>query len=97
MAHFVPLCKYSRSITNKKNELVTFYEMLYSTDFSKQGFNVYVTSDYDYDILVLNKRYLSPIQLEVATKKIAVLQQEFIYVHTALINYIRYNYKEIGW
>lgn len=85
------------SITNKKNELVTFYEMLYSTDFSKQGFNVYVTCDYDYDILVLNKRYLSPIQLEVATKKIAVLQQEFIYAHTALINYIRYNYKEIEW
>ncbi len=64
---------------------------------SKQGFNVYITSDYDYELLVLNKRNLSHVQLEVATKKIAALQQEFIYAHTKLINYIRYNYKEIEW
>lgn len=87
----------SGTITNKDNKLITLNEMLNNLESSNPGYNVYVNSDFNHEYLILNKRYLNNKQIEIATRNISELQQEFIYAHTDLVNYIRHNYKEINW
>lgn len=87
----------SGTITNADNKLITINEMLNNLETSGPGYNVYITSDTNYEYLVLNKQNLNNKQIEIATRSISVLQQEFINVHTELINYIRQNYKEVEW
>lgn len=87
----------SGTITNADNKLITINEMLNNLETSGPGYNVYITSDTNYEYLVLNKQNLNNKQIEIATRSISVLQQEFINVHTELINYIRQNYKKVEW
>lgn len=87
----------SGTITNADNKLITLNEMLNNLESSSQGYNVYVNSDFNHEYLILNKRYLNVEQIEIATKNITILQQEFIYAHTDLVTYIRYNYNDIVW
>ena len=78
----------------KTNRLITLDEMLNSTS-TEGGYNIYVHDDNGY--LVLNKQFLSYEQIELVNKNVSRLVQEFIYAHTDLIDYIRYNYKDIEW
>ncbi|OCL98220.1 hypothetical protein AAX29_01739 [Aliarcobacter thereius] len=78
----------------KTNRLITLDEMLNSTS-TEGGYNIYVHDDNGY--LVLNKRFLSYEQIEIVNKNVSRLVQEFIYAHTDLIDYIRYNYRNIEW
>lgn len=85
------------TITNKDNKLITLNEMLNNLVSFNPGYNVFVNCDSNNEYLVLNKVYLNHKQIEIITKEITILKQEFIYAHTDLVNYIRHNYKEIIW
>lgn len=87
----------SGTITTKDNVLITQEEMINNLSSNRPGYNVYQLCDYNSNYLVLDKRNLTREQIEIVTKKVSVLKQEFIYVHTELINYIRLNYKDIVW
>lgn len=84
------------SISIKYNKLITFSQMINNT-YSNPSYNVYVNSEYDNEIMILNKEYLNSNQIDLVYKTIPILKQEFIYAHTELIEYIRYNFKEIIW
>lgn len=79
------------SISIKDNKLITFSQMLNNT--SNPSYNVYVMNEYNNKIMTLNKNYLNSNQIDLVYKTIPILKQEFIYAHTELIEYIRYNFK----
>ena len=87
----------SGTITNGDNKLITENEMINNLNSIRPGYIVYQLCDYDYNYLVLNKKFLTREQIQIVTKEVSILQQQFIYAHTALINYIRLNFKEIVW
>ncbi|WP_144389195.1 hypothetical protein [Vibrio algivorus] len=58
-------------------------------------YNIYIYNNNG--SMILNKEYLSSEQIDFIHKEVNVLAQEFIYSHTDLINYIRFNYKDIVW
>lgn len=86
----------SGTITNRDNKLITENEMM-NPYIAGPGFNVYVPSDSNFNYMQLNKKNLSREQIEIVTKEVSILQQQFIYAHTDLINYIRSNFKDIKW
>ena len=84
------------TITTKDNILITFDDMINNLNSNRTGYNVYTPNDYT-NHMDLNKNYLTLEQIAIVRKEVSILQQEFIYAHTELINYIRQNYKEIEW
>lgn len=84
------------SITTKTNKFITKNELMNNIQNNELCYNIYV-SDYSGSFMILNKEYLNNEQIHVVHKEITNLVQEFIYAHTELINYIRYNYKDIRW
>jgi hypothetical protein len=51
----------------------------------------------DNGFIAINKRFLSLEQINFIHESLNKLAQDFIYVHTTLIEHIRYNYREIKW
>ncbi|EOV0867787.1 HNH endonuclease signature motif containing protein [Vibrio parahaemolyticus] len=64
---------------------------------NQQCFNIYVPSDYYKGFVVMNKRHLTVDQIAIVEETIAPLVQLFIFSHTALVDYIRYNFEDICW
>jgi hypothetical protein len=85
----------SGTLTIKNNRLMTLEEMLNNHQNIEPGYNIFVSNDDGY--IVLNKKFLNYDQINLVVKSLERLVQEFIYAHTELINYIRYNYREIQW
>lgn len=77
---------------------ISFQEMLnefvLAVDSKEYCVNIYVGCN---DRIVLNKRELSHRQLSIIYQVMKELVQNFIYAHTALIEYIRSNFKDIKW
>ncbi|OOF12507.1 hypothetical protein BZG82_00865 [Salinivibrio sp. PR5] len=64
--------------------------------FSGEPFtNIYVSKERG--CIVLNKAALSWEQIDLVNENVSKLVQEFLYAHTALVDYIRYNFKNIKW
>ncbi|WP_352297707.1 HNH endonuclease signature motif containing protein [Pseudoalteromonas sp. 20-MNA-CIBAN-0454] len=64
--------------------------------FSGEPFtNIYVSNNHG-DI-VLNKAALSWEQINLINENISNLVREFLHAHTTLVDYIRYNFKNIKW
>jgi len=59
-------------------------------------FNIYVGND-NGRFIVMNKRFLTSGQIELIERRITPLVQSFIYSHTELVTYIRYNFRDIRW
>lgn len=58
--------------------------------------NIYVGDDYG-RYIVMNKRFLTSEQICLIENKITPLVQSFFDSHTELVNYIRYNFRDIRW
>lgn len=64
--------------------------------FSGEPFtNIYVSNERG--CIVLNKAALSWEQINLVNANVSKLVQEFLCAHTALVDYIRYNFKDIKW
>lgn len=72
-----------------------FYAFGRSFDVSNRV-NIYVGDDYG-RFIVMNKRFLTSEQIGLIEDKITPLVQSFIYSHTELVSYIRYNFRDIRW
>lgn len=83
------------TLTIKENKLITFQEMLNYDNNNQPGYNIYVHT-YD-DFIAINKSNLSYEQINLVIQNMQVLVQDFIYSHTKLIDYIRFNFREIKW
>ena len=59
-------------------------------------YNTYVGGE-SQPYLVMNKKYLSYEQIDLVLHTMNPLVQNFVYSHTDLVNYIRYNFKDIKW
>ncbi|CAM4280626.1 HNH endonuclease signature motif containing protein [Vibrio neonatus] len=66
----------------------------FGTDYT--CYNTYV-SDYNGNFVVMNKRFLSYEQIGLVEQTVSPLVQSFIYSHTALVDYIRFQFKDIKW
>ncbi len=84
------------SVTTKTNKFITNNGLMNNIHNNELCYNVYV-SDYSGSFMILNKEYLNNTQINLVHKKTTNVVQEFIYAHTELISYIRYNYKDIRW
>lgn len=84
------------SVTTKTNKFITNNGLMNNIHNNELCYNIYV-SDYKGSFMILNKEYLNNEQINLFYKEMANSVQEFIYAHTELINYIRYNYKDIRW
>lgn len=80
--------------------LITMHEMMNSElKVSKNNpcYNIYVPSDNCDGYLILNHRFLSCEQIDYVELNVTRLVQECIYAHTDLINYVRYNFRDVEW
>lgn len=59
-------------------------------------YNTYV-SDGNGKFVVMNKKFLTFEQIGLVEQTVSPLLQSFIYSHTALVDYIRYQFKDIKW
>lgn len=94
------LCKMDRlhdwiggTISNTSYRLITMNEMMNTYTIDQIGYNAYVFDDIGN--MRINKRFLNDMQQEQIYKNVPVLQQDFIYSHTNLIEYIRHNYNNV--
>ena len=73
------------------NDLVTNDDI-----FSGKPFiNIYVDNDHGY--MVLNKESLDWNQINLVNENVGKLRQDFVTSHSKLVDYIRYNFKDIKW
>ncbi|PSU19935.1 hypothetical protein CTM97_18530 [Photobacterium phosphoreum] len=59
-------------------------------------YNTYVGDDQG-NFVVINKRFLSHEQIDLVEQTMTPLVQNFIYSHRELVNYIRFQFKDIKW
>ncbi|WP_428241164.1 hypothetical protein [Gynuella sp.] len=59
-------------------------------------YNTYVGDD-NGNFVVMNKRFLSYEQIDLVEQTVSPLLQSFIYSHTELVEYIRFQFKDIKW
>ncbi len=83
------------TISNTSNRLITTSEMINSNSNDSAGYNAYVSNDNGN--MIINKRNLNDKQINKIYNEMPSQIQNFLYVHTNLINYIRYNYEDIRW
>ena len=83
------------TITIKDNKLITLSEMINNSSDNHMGYSVYIYNDYEH--MVINKKSLHHEQTNKVYSEIPNLIQNFIYAHTELIEYIRYNFREVEW
>ncbi len=81
------------TISNTSYRLITMNEMMNTYTIDQIGYNAYVFDDIGN--MRINKRFLNDMQQEQIYKNVPVLQQDFIYSHTNLIEYIRHNYNNV--
>jgi len=84
------------SLTIKTNKFITMSEMMDNIHQNELCYNIYDSSGYD-NYLILNNKKLNHEQLDLIHNEIPILVQEFIYAHTELIDYIRFEYRDIQW
>ncbi len=75
--------------------LITISDMYNSDPIPQPCYNIYVNDERGY--MALNKRYLSPEQIDYVSTEVHRIVQDFIYSHTDLVHYIRNNFNEIEW
>lgn len=75
--------------------LITISDMFNSVSIPQPCYNIYVSDDRGH--MVLNKRYLSPDQIDYVSTEVSNIVQEFIYSHADLVQYVRDQFNEIKW
>lgn len=75
--------------------LITISDMFNSVSTPQPCYNIYVSDDRGN--MVLNKRFLSPDQIDYVSNEVSNIVQEFIYSHTDLVHYVRDQFSEIEW
>ena len=75
--------------------LFTISDMYNLAPIPQPCYNIYISDERGY--MALNKRYLSPEQIDYVSTEVHKIVQDFIYSHTDLVQYIRDQFNEIEW